>query len=139
MTEEKKRILDMVQEGKITAEEGVELLAALEEEKQGELAPKPENNSKRYLRVKIKSEKNNVNLKIPLGLFKIVSKLANMGIRMIPKSAMEEMREEGIDLSEIDFAELISLIDEGSVDGKLVDIDTEDSSDGKTKVEVYVD
>jgi len=139
MSEEKKRILNMVQEGRITAEEGIELLAALEEDEQTDIAVKSANNSRRYLRVKVKSDKNNVNLKIPLGLFKVVSKLANMGIRMIPKSAMEEMREEGIDLSEINFEELIDLIDEGAVDGKLVDIDTEDSSDGKTRVEVYVD
>ena len=66
----------------------------------------------------------------------ITSKLVNIGLTYIPDDARKEMEKKGIDVSKIDFEELISLIDQGLVDGKLVDVDTEDTEHGRTKVEV---
>ena len=60
-------------------------------------------------------------------------------MKFIPEEARQEMQKKGVDLSEIDFDELVQLIDQGLASGKLVDVDTDDQSDGHTKVEIYVE
>lgn len=134
----------MVQEGKINAAEGLELLKALEEsETPAGTKPStaiPSNLANRFLRVRIYTENNTkVNVNLPLGLVKVASKFANFGARMIPDAAREEMQRKGIDLDQIDFEELIEQINQGLVDGKIVDIDANDPKEGQVKVEVYVD
>ncbi len=57
----------------------------------------------------------------------------------ISKEARREMAERGVDLSKIDVEELVSLIDQGLADGKLVDADIDNPEKGRTKVEVYVE
>lgn len=136
MGDEKKKVLEMIQEGKISAAEGMDLLTALEEGE--ETTGSATRLSKRFLRVRVDDAKENkVNIKIPLGILRVTSKFLNMGMKLIPEEARREMEEKGIDLSAIDFEELVGLIDEGLSDGKLVDIDTDDA-EGRTKVEVYV-
>ena len=139
MSEEKRRILDMIQAGKITAAEGMELFAALEEGEQKEVPAVSQSLSNRFLRVRVDNAKSKVNVNIPLGLLKATSKLVNMGMGFIPEEARLEMQKKGVDVSKIDFEELVDLIDKGLVDGKLVEVDAEDPHDGRTKVEVYVE
>jgi len=139
MSEEKRRILDMIQVGKITAAEGMELFAALEEGEQKEVPAVSQRLSNRFLRVRVDNAKSKVNVNVPLGLLKATSKLVNMGMGFIPEEARLEMQKKGVDVSKIDFEELVDLIDKGLVDGKLVEVDTEDPHDGRTKVEVYVE
>lgn len=139
MSEEKRRILDMIQAGKITAAEGMELLAALDDGEQKEVPAVSPRLSNRFLRVRVDNAKAKVNVNVPLGLLKATSKLVNMGMGYIPEEARLEMQKKGVDLSKIDFEELIDLIDKGLVDGKLVDVDADDPIDGRTKVEVYVE
>lgn len=138
MSEERMRILQMIQEGKITAEEGMDLLKALEESGKtegGSLAL-----SNRFLRVRVASEKGmKANVNVPLGLFKIASKLCGMGMAFIPEEARREMENKGIDLGQINFEELVDQIEQGLSDGKLVDVEVEDQNEGLIKVEVYVD
>lgn len=145
MSEEKLKVLQMIQEGKITADEGLELLKALEE---GESAVDTNATSlspgsgltNRFLRVRVYTEGNTkVNVNLPLSLLKVVSKFANFGTKYIPESAREEMIRKGIDLNQIDFEELIRQIDLGLVDGKIVDVDANDPQEGHVKVEVYVE
>lgn len=138
MNEEKIKILEMIQNGKITAAEALELLNALDSSfEESDRLPKP---GMRFLRIRITGEKNKkVNVNIPLGLLKFTTKIASIGLKFIPDDARQEMQKKGIDLAQIDFEELLKLIDQGLVDGKLVDIDTDDSQDGHTKVEIYVD
>ncbi len=45
----------------------------------------------------------------------------------------------GIDLSQIDFTELLDLIDQGLADGKLVDVEVQDPQEGLMTVEVYIE
>jgi hypothetical protein len=139
MSEEKLTILEMIQSGKLSAAEGLELLKALDDTapKSGEII----NNTSRFLRVRVTTDESNtnVNVNIPLNLLKVVSKFADIGIKFIPENARQEMSRKGINLSDINFDELIQLIDQGLVDGKLVDIDTLDEQGGRTKVEVYVE
>jgi hypothetical protein len=139
MSDEKMKILEMIQGGKITAPEGLELLKALDDadQKPGEAV----GSGMRFLRIRVSSGQKNtkVNVNIPLSLLKVATKFADIGLKFIPEDARREMHQKGIDLSDINFEELVQLIDQGLVDGKLVDIDTEDEYSGRTKVEIYVE
>lgn len=138
MNNEKIKILEMIQNGKITAVQGLELLKALDE---SEIEPgKTASNSSRFLRIRVISgQHNKVNVNIPLNLLKAATKFADIGMKLIPEEARLEMQKKGINLSDINFDELMQLIDQGLVDGKLVDVDTEDPHEGHTKVEIYVE
>lgn len=138
MSDEKIKILEMIQNGKITAAEGLELLKALDDSfiKQDNAL----NTGSRFLRIRVTSGQNKkVNVNIPLSLLKVATKFASFGMKFIPEEARQEMQKKGVDLSEIDFDELVQLIDQGLANGKLVDVDTDDQKDGRTKVEVYVE
>ena len=138
MSDEKIKILEMIQNGKITAAEGLELLKALDDSfiKQSDVAKV----GSRFLRIRVTSgQKQKVNVNIPLSLLKIATKFAGFGMKLIPEEARQEMRKKGVDLTEIDFSELVQLIDQGLATGKLIDVDTEDQSEGHTKVEIYVE
>lgn len=146
MENEKLKILEMIQEGKISSSEGLELLNALQDGDKTEAAlsaAKPAANLKeRFLRVRVSGDGTHVNkvdVNVPLNLLKVAAKFANFGTSMIPKEARVQMEAKGIDLTQIDFDELVRLIDEGLSDGKLVDVDVNDPQEGRIKVEVYVD
>lgn len=142
---EKNRILQMVRDGKISVDEGLELLGALDETdaktaQAAQAAQGPSAKTRdRFLRVRVDSADTKVNVNIPLGLLKVASNLITMGSGFIPQDARREMEAKGIDISKIDFEELVSLIDQGLVDGKLVDVDVDDPNEGRTRVEVYVE
>lgn len=139
MSEEKKRVLEMIQEGKITAAEGLELLAAIDDVS-GAAKPESDRLNRRFLRVRVYSDKAvKVNVNIPLALLKVASKFANVGLQYIPEEARREMEKKGIYLTQKDIEELVAAIEEGTVDGKLVDVDLDDPKEGKIRVEVYVD
>ena len=139
MISEKMRILEMIQEGKITAEEGMDLLNALSEPTE-DTARMEETRPGRFLRIRVDGDKaKKVNVNIPLSLVRAAGRLVGYGMAFVPKEAREEMEKQGIDLSQIDIKELISQIDAGLVSGRLVDIDTEDPEEGKIRVEVFVD
>ncbi len=147
MKDEKLKILEMIHEGKISSAEGLDLLNALQEADKGEISLLPmekidANKKERFLRVRVAGDGagvKKVEVNIPLSLLKVASRFVNMGMGMIPKEAKKEMEKEGIDISQIDFDEMIHLIDQGLSDGKLVDVDVDDSEHGSIRVEVYVD
>lgn len=147
MKDEKLKILEMIQEGKISSAEGLELLNALQEADKNQVSFMPTEKAKgntkgRFLRVRVSGESSGLrkaDVNIPLSLLKAASKFLNMGMGMIPKEAREEMEKKGIDISEIDFDELVQLIDQGLSDGRLVDVDIDDEEHGSIKVEVYVE
>ncbi len=142
MSSEKLKILEMIQEGKITSEEGLELLNTLQETNIQALEKPNAVNGNRFLRVKVHGDGvgvKKVDVNIPLNLVKVASKFMGVGMNMIPNEARKQMEENGIDISQIDFDELVDLIDQGLADGKLVDIDVDDPQDGQMKVEIYVD
>jgi len=136
MSQEKLRVLELVQEGKVSAAQGLELLQAMES---SEKAERPNGKVDRFFRVKVDGDKTKVNVNIPMKLVKVASKFAGLGMSFIPADARSEMDKRGIDLSQIDFNELVNLIDQGLVDGKLVDIDVDDPHEGHMTVVVYVE
>lgn len=146
MENEKMKILQMIQEGKLTSAEGLELLNALQESEKQETnqqVNRTRDNSKdRFLRVRVSGDGTGIkkaDVNIPLSLLKVATKFVNVGMGMIPKEARVQMEEKGIDLEKIDFDELLMLIDQGLSDGKLVDVDVTDPDQGRILVEVYVD
>lgn len=135
MSDEKMRILEMIKEGKVSAAEGLQLLEAVEQAGGKTKAAAGE----RFLRVRVNGDKTKVNVNIPLALIKVASKFTSTGMHFVPEQARNEMAKKGIDFSQIDFDELVDLIDRGLVDGKLVDVEVEDEKEGHMTVEVYVD
>lgn len=138
MNNETIKVLEMIQEGKISAIEGAELLKALDED--SGVKPVAQRDD-RFLRVRVSGDKvKKVNVNIPLKLLKVFSSLAVMCMKLIPEEARREMEKKGIDLASIDIEELLLLIEQGLVsDEKLVDIDVDDPDEGKVRVEVYVE
>ena len=128
-SEERMRILQMIQEGKISAEEGAKLLEALGKSKKPPVPPipprppHPPGRDARLLRVRItdlKTGKTKVNVNIPMGLVNVGIKL---GARFTPASAG------------VNYDEIMDAIKSGA-SGKLVDLEDVESGE---HVEVWVE
>ncbi|MDX9866056.1 MAG: hypothetical protein RBT34_14735 [Anaerolineaceae bacterium] len=131
LREERLKILEMLQDGKLTAEQAEGLLQALGDEKPGEGAGNQEkgtfsgggNREKRWFRVVVTdtdSGKTRVNVRMPLGI-------VNAGLKMGRRFAPEI---EGLDL-----ADLMEMIQDGA-EGRVVDV--YDVEDGE-HVEVFIE
>ena len=114
MSDDKKRILDMLAEGKLTSDEAMMLL-----EQVGEKASAPvpvyspdsvAASKERMLGVRVtvaelgKEKPVIVNINLPLKAARIARRFIKTAI---PHSAQEAMREQGVDLSELDIEGLI--------------------------------
>ncbi len=124
-TEERLQILKMIEEGKISAAEGAELLRALDTkgERGPALEPMKGTSNPRWFRVRVtdmQTGRNKVNVNIPMGL-------VNVGIKMGARFAPEI---EGKELSGI-----MEAVRSGQL-GKIVDI--VDAEDGE-RVEIFVE
>jgi hypothetical protein len=127
--EERMKILKMIEEGKITAEDGAKLLAALDDSRRGPRPPMPPppapgtTASGRWLRVRVtdsNSNRSKVNVNIPMGL-------VNVGLKMGARFAPEV---EGLDVQQI-----MDAINSGMT-GKIIDV--LDDEDGE-HVEIFVE
>ncbi len=121
-TEERMRILTMIQEKQITAEEGARLLAALAAGA-GEGPAREAGSRARWLRVRVTdtgSGKLKVNVNLPVGLIDVGLK---MGARFAPEM-------QGLDMSAIQAA-----IKDG-FQGKILEV--EDDEDNE-RVEIFVE
>jgi glutamate dehydrogenase/leucine dehydrogenase len=141
MCEERLKILKMIEEQKISAAEAMELLKAMDETAPLEREQAAgSTGGKKCLRVRVMGEKaKKVNVNIPLNLVKVASKFAVFGMGLIPEEARKELERKGIDLSQLDLEEVLTMIEQGLDVEKLVDIDVDDPEEGRVKVEVYVD
>jgi len=124
-TEERLQILKMIEEGKISAAEGAELLRALDTKGDRMQAQEPLKGASapRWFRVRVtdtRSGRNKVNINIPMGLVNVGMK---MGARFAPEI-------EGKRLEEI-----LETVRSGQL-GKVMDITDED--DGE-RVEIFVE
>jgi SHOCT-like domain len=123
-TEERLQILKMIEEGKISAGEGAELLRALDREgDQGPDEPLKGASSPRWFRVRVTdvaSGKSKVSVNIPMGL-------VNAGIKMGARFAP--------DLEGVNFDEITEMINSGA-QGKIVDV--VDNEEGE-RVEIFVE
>ena len=125
--EERMQILKMIQEGKISAEEGAKLLQALgagfKADKRPPVPPTPGGRDARWFRVRVtalSSGTNKVKVNRPMGLVKAAIK---KGERFAPN------------VENVDYNELMEAIKSGA-SGKLVDVT--DEEDGE-RVEIFVE
>jgi len=124
-TEERLKILKMIEEGKISAEEGAKLLAALSEGRRPPGAPMPPRppGGPRWLRVRVtdvRSGRSKASVQIPLDL-------VDAGIKIGAHFAPEV---EGVDLNNV-----MQAVRSGMT-GKIIDVT--DDEDGE-HVEIYVE
>ena len=127
MNEERMRILEMLQEGMINAEEAEKLLTALGEEESGKTTAfrlqgrnegqKQQGTTKRHLRIIVnEGGKEKVNMSLPLGIAKSL-------LNFVPQSAKDKMEEKDINL---DF--LNKTIDELSEEKEILRVDDENET-----------
>jgi hypothetical protein len=122
-TEERMKILKMIQDGKISAEEGAKLLSALRESPKPTKGNLPLGGEKGWLRVRVTDTdtgKTKVNVNLPLGLM-------DAGLRIGAQYAPE--------LGGLDINKIISEIKSGT-SGKIVDV--VDEEDGE-HVEIFIE
>jgi len=103
MSEERRRILDMLSEGKITADEAEKLLVAIEEpsspEPSSAVAESGETAAPKYLRVVVEAQDGDrVNVRVPLQLIRAGVKLG----ALLPKEARVKL-EGALNEKNIDF------------------------------------
>lgn len=126
MSEEKRLILEMLKEGKISVEEAEQLLEKANPGESIDNKPKTKKpNSKKFLRVRVTEEDQvKANVNIPIAL-------AEVGLNLVPKSKLK------VDGKQINMDDILKLIEEGT-EGELVNIDAED--EGKNyKVNIFID
>jgi hypothetical protein len=120
--EERMKILKMIEEGKITAEEGTRLLSAVA--KQNKRTPERREGRPQWLRVRVldlHTGKESVRVNLPLSLVNVGMK---MGARFIPDAEQDIVMED-----------LAEALQQGMV-GKIVDV--VDEEEGQ-RVEIFVE
>ncbi|MDF2911564.1 MAG: hypothetical protein K0Q56_2445 [Sporolactobacillus laevolacticus] len=145
---EQLKILEMIENGQITAAEGMELLEALKTtsesvEERGTNLPAAMNRNYKFLKIKVTSENKtvNVNVNIPIRLLTTIGEMAGKVTSYIPADARVQMEAKGIDITSIDFAKIIEDLMSGTLDDpNIVDVEAWDE-EHKTmiKVRIYVD
>ena len=123
MSEERARILQMISENKITAEDGAKLLNALRSSEASATPGAVGAGKARWFRVRVtdvETGRVKVNVNLPLSLVNVATK---MGARFSPE------------MQDFDWDELMTAINEGA-SGKLVEV--QDDAGGE-RVEVFVD
>lgn len=123
VSEERLRVLRMLEEGKVTPEEATSLLRALSKGEESRAEARSGEAKKRFLRIRVTdtiSGSAKVNVTIPVSL-------VSAGLRIAERFAPEA---EGIDMAELEDAIL------SGAEGKIVEVmDSEDNE----RVEIYVE
>ena len=122
MEAEKRQILEMVRDGKLTVEEAQKIMEAMDHGDE-DAAPATATRPPRLLRIRVKDEDGaKVNVSVPISLVRVLW-------RFIPKDAMRELEAHNIDMDAI-----LAAVNEGA-QGSLVDVEDEDGA----KVEIVVE
>lgn len=123
-TEERMKILNMIREGKISAEEGAKLLSALGDTEKPSRTPSTRTSGEpRWFRVRVTdlvNGKTKVSVNIPIGLME-------WGMQIGAQFAPE--------VADLDFEQLKEMLQSG-VEGKVVDVI--DEEDGE-HVEIFIE
>lgn len=124
MNEEKMKILKMLEDKKIGAEDAAKLIESLDAlERKEDVEPVKRGKTLRIRVYENDSDKPKVNLNIPLGWSKLIMPFVGGKVR-------DKLKEKGID---VDIDKIREGLNEG-YEGKIVDVD-----DGGDKVEIYID
>ena len=136
MSDETLRILRMLEENKVTADEAARLLAALDKGPGGTVSRKA-----RWLKIRISEgskSQSKVNVTLPISLVKIAAKLGGKFNMAIPEQAREQLNSKGIQLDAETFEKIDELFDELAVNGRFDLVNISDEKDGDT-IEIYVE
>ena len=129
MSSEKKKILEMLEEGKITSKEAADLLEAVDDstENNNQVSTISRSYSKKYLKIRVfEAEKESkVNLNIPI-------KLVKLGISFASKL---NSKIEGVQISNEEIDVILEAID-NEIEGEILSINADD---GKTQVKIYIE
>ncbi len=126
MKEEVKQVLKMVEEGKITADQAVQLMEAGELDHGDDTRSSRASGKAKWLKVRVYdvgTDKRKVNVSVPLSL-------VSVGLKLGMKFGLD--RDE---LKGFDFDDIIQMIEAGE-EGKLVDVVDDERGE---KVEVFVE
>jgi hypothetical protein len=121
--EERLKILNMISEGKITAQEGAQLLNALRSPERRGAPSSVGAEGARYLRVRVSDSRSGrvkANINIPVSLL-------HVAVRIGAKFAPE--------LEGLDFAEVMQIIGQGAR-GKVIDVTDEEDNE---RVEIFAE
>jgi hypothetical protein len=140
MDREALEILEMVKDGKVTPEQGEQLLAAL---KSAPSAISPASEGKpRFVRVRVAvvnegSKKVSVNANLPVAMADMALKMLE-GAEFTKDGETVRFGEYLKQLGGMDIATVLQMVKDGA-EGKLVDVDIQGDEDEQVKVEVVVD
>ncbi len=138
MNDNKKRILEMLSEGKISVDEADRLLSLVEEP--GDDLPDPlppatsRNGPGKYLRVDVVDGDERVNIRVPLSLIRGGVKLGALFTTGPSSKINERLKEKGIDLDELSGSDGLDALVNGL--GEL-EIDVQDGS--REHVRIYAE
>ena len=135
-------VLEMVREGRVTPEQGAELLAALKSRPSIMAASGGE--KPRFVRVRVnvqekegEGDKVAVNLNLPIAMADLALKLLEQA-KITKGGETIEFGHYLKDLGGMDIASILQMVKVGA-EGKLVDVDVDEPGGDKVKVEVIVD
>jgi hypothetical protein len=135
MSEETRKILEMLHEGKIGVEEAEKLLAAVSAPNAPAEGPIAATGARKYLRIQVDPEQgvggDRVNVRVPMKLIRAGLKLAAFLPRDAQSQVNDALKEKGfdLDLSKLapeDLEEVVANLDDLTVD-----------VEGKQKVRIY--
>ena len=110
MNENRRQVLDMLSEGKITVDEAERLLLLVDKEPSDGQRPEPETRNPsvtpRYIRIVVQPESegdgddspNLVNIRVPMAMLRAGMQLAALMPEMAASSINQALREKGIDI-----------------------------------------
>jgi len=132
MSEERLRILKLIEEKKVTAEEGLKLLDALGEDSGA--GPK-------WFKVRVTKagrERPTIHVNIPFSFIRAAVRLGGKFQMMIPEDARQKMVEKGVRLDAEGVEELERMFGSLAEHGQYKMVDVVDEEDGE-HVEVFVE
>jgi len=139
----------MIQNGQISAAEGLELLDALKAAGEPSSAVSgvsqslPGIRNYKFLKIKVSSDNKtiNVNVNIPIRLLTTLGEIASKVTAYIPADARAQMESKGVDISSIDFGKIIEDVLSGTLeDPSIVDVEAWDEEHNTmVKVQIYVE
>lgn len=142
MNNEKQKILDMVNEGKISAADGARLLECLndtEKEEKLQVQESARRMKGKKLKVMVEGkEKGNpikVNVSVPLVLARYAD---NILANCVPASVNDDLGKKGVDLKSLNISAIVDAFEDLEEDIVNVDID-QTEEDTKMQVRVYVE
>ncbi len=144
---EQMKILEMIEKGQISAAEGFELIEALKESEKKErveavpslVSASPTARFK-FFKIRVTSDNKSVNVSvnIPMRLLASIGEVAGKLSAVIPAEARREMEKSGVDITQINFQEIIEALLSGTLeDPDIVDVEAWDE-EHKTNIKVKI-